>query len=391
MSINNSYQFYMPTKVVTEVNSSNRTGEILKEVVQDAKVLIVTDQGIINAGLLEGVKASLEANNFSYAIFDKVEPNPKAETIGVGVDFLKENNCDVVLGIGGGSSIDTGKAIAFMATNEGHVLDYEGLGKIPKAPLPIIAIPTTSGTGSEVTASTVITNEKTLFKAAIVSPKLFPKLAILDAALTVKCPPSITAATGMDALTHAIESYVSKEANPISQALALHAIKMIKASLQKAYFVGSDIESRSMMLEASMIAGFAFSQSRLGNVHAISHSFGGVFNIPHGIANASLLPFILKFNLPACPEQMKDIAIALGADVTGLSTEEAAHKVLEIVIELNKSLNIPLNIKDLGVSLDRMDKLVEDSMSSGNILVNPRLTTAKDVQQIIENAYYGKL
>lgn len=386
----NSYQNYMPTKIIKEVDSSKRIGEIIKENGND-NVLIVTDKGIIGAGLLDGVIASLESNNLSYSIFDKVEPNPKAETIEIGVKFLKKQECNVVLGIGGGSSIDTAKAIAFMATNEGHVLDYEGLDKIPIPPLPIIAVPTTAGTGSEVTASTVITNEKTLFKTAIVSGYLFPKIAILDPALTVKCPPSITAATGMDALTHAIESYVSKQANPISQALALHSIKMISRSLRKAYFVGTDLKSRSEMLEASMIAGFAFSQSRLGNVHAISHSFGGVFNIPHGIANASLLPFVLKFNLPACPEQMKDIAEALGADISGISTMEAAHKVIDIVIELNQTLNIPLNIKELGVSLDKLSKLVEDSMRSGNILSNPRLTDANDVKTIIENAYHGNL
>ncbi|WP_017726477.1 iron-containing alcohol dehydrogenase [Halalkalibacterium ligniniphilum] len=385
-----SYNYYMPTNVVSEVNSSKRTGEIVKDVVQK-KVLIVTDKGIRDAGLLEGVIASLESVKLSYAIFDQVEPNPKAETIGIGVTYLKENDCDAVIGIGGGSSIDTAKAIAFIATSGGHVLDYEGVGMISTSPLPIIAIPTTAGTGSEVTASTVITNEKTLFKAAVISPYLFPKIAILDPVLAMKCPPSITAATGMDALTHAIESYVSKLAQPVSQALALQAIKLISRNLRNAYFVGTDLKSRSEMLEASMLAGFAFSQSRLGNVHAISQAFGGVFDIPHGIANATLLPFVLKYNLPACPEKMKDIAEAMGADVSRLSTSEAASKVLEMVIELNEAFDIPSNIKDLGVSLNQLPKLIEDSMRSGNILANPRLTNANDVKTIIEDAYYGKL
>lgn len=391
MNLSTSYEFYMPTKVISEINSSSRLGEIIKKHLNCTKALIVTDQGIIDAGLLNEILASFETSKLNYVIFDQVEPNPKSELIGVGVEFLKKHKCEVVLGIGGGSVIDAAKAIAFMATNEGHVLDYEGVGRITNKALPIVAIPTTSGTGSEVTASTVITNEKTLFKTAIVSPYLFPKLAVLDPALTVKCPQSITAATGMDALTHAIESYVSKQAQPISQALALHAIKLIKENLLKAYFVGTDIESRSKMIEASMIAGFAFSQSLLGNVHAISHSLGGVFNIPHGIANAALLPFVIKFNLSACPEKMRDIAIALGADVSQLSTEEAAHKTLEIIIELNQSLNIPLNIKELGVSLDQLPKLVNDSMRSGNILRNPRLTNSNDIKTIIEHAYHGKL
>lgn len=384
------YTFLMPTKVESGVNSSVRTGELIQPLVQN-KVLVVTDKGIRAAKLIDGILRSLDKQGIKYDIFDEVEPNPSAETIHQGLDVLRETHSDAVLAVGGGSSIDTAKGIAVMATNEGHILDYEGVGKVQHQPLPIIAVPTTAGTGSEVTASTIITNKKTLFKAAIISPHIFPKLAILDPVLTLRCPRDITAATGMDALTHAIESYTSKTATPVSEALALQAMKLISQSLLKAYFVGTDIHSRNTMLTASMLAGFAFSQSRLGNVHAISQSFGGVFNIPHGIANATLLPFVLKFNLPACPEKMKDIAEALGQDVSGLTAMEAGEKALQAVIDMNKALNIPDNIKDLGVKLERMPQLVEDSMRSGNVLVNPRLTTADDIQTIIENAYYGRL
>ncbi|MCM3760305.1 iron-containing alcohol dehydrogenase [Alkalihalobacillus oceani] len=385
-----SYQHYMPTKVECGIGYARKTGEILKPLVSK-KVLLVTDQGVRAAGLLENIEKSLNDSQLAYDIFDEVEPNPSAEVVQKGVAFLNEHNCDVVLAIGGGSSIDTAKAIAAMATNEGDILDYEGVGVLPKPTLPLIAVPTTAGTGSEVTASTIVTNKETLFKTAIISPYLFPKIAILDAELTKHCPQGITAATGMDALTHAIESYTSKTANPISQALAIHAVKLIGQYIQKAYFVGTDMESREKMLVASMIAGYAFSQSRLGNVHAISHSFGGVFNIPHGIANATLLPFVMKYNLPACPAEMKDIAVALGKDVTGLSDIDAGQLALEAVIELNHSLGIPDNIKDLGVTLDRLDQLVKDSMRSGNVLINPRLTRDQDIQAIIENAYYGRM
>lgn len=384
------YTFLMPTKVESGVNSSVRTGELIQPLVQN-KVLVVTDKGIRAAELIDWILRSLEKQGIKYDIFDEVEPNPSAETIHQGLDVLRETHSDAVLAVGGGSSIDTAKGIAVMATNEGHILDYEGVGKVQHQPLPIIAVPTTAGTGSEVTASTIVTNKKTLFKAAIISPHIFPKLAILDPVLTLSCPRDITAATGMDALTHAIESYTSKTATPVSEALALQAMKLISQSLLKAYFVGTDIHSRNTMLTASMLAGFAFSQSRLGNVHAISQSFGGVFNIPHGIANATLLPFVLKFNLPACPEKMRDIAEALGQDVSGLTAMEAGEKALQAVIDMNKALNIPDNIKDLGVKLERMPQLVEDSMRSGNVLVNPRLTTADDIQTIIENAYYGRL
>nr|WP_280138835.1 iron-containing alcohol dehydrogenase [Fictibacillus solisalsi] len=235
----------------------------------------------------------------------------------------------------------------------------------------------------------MVTDKHSLFKAAVISPYLFPTLAILDPTLTLHLPQDITASTGMDALTLAIESYTSKTSNLVSQALAIYAVKIIGENLMKAYFVGTDIESREKMLVSSMIAGAAFSQSRLGNVHAISHTFGGVFDIPHGIANAALLPFVMEFNLPACPDKFKDIAIALGQDVTGLSTLEAAKKAIGTVIEMNRAMNIPLNIKELGVSLNLLHKLVEDSMRSGNVLINPRVTKANDIKSIIENAYHG--
>ncbi|MFB4164252.1 iron-containing alcohol dehydrogenase [Alteribacillus sp. JSM 102045] len=388
--MNSNYTYYMPTKLEVGADKSKNVGELISPYVKK-KVFIITDEGIIKAGLLADIFASMEKHALDYEVFDQVEPNPNDELVKRGLSHLEPSEGDVLLAVGGGSSIDTAKAIALMATNEGDILDYEGSDKVEKAPLSIISIPTTAGTGSEVTASTVITNSKTFFKAAIVSPYLYPDLAIVDPSLTLNCPPSITASTGMDALTHAIESYVSKQSNPISQALALQAIKMIKENLPKAYLVGNDMESRSNMLEASMIAGFAFSQTRLGNVHAISHSFGGIFNIPHGIANATILPFILHYNIPACPEKMKNIAKALGANVTGVSIDEAANKVLEEVVKLNQLLDIPSNVKELGVDLDKLPQLVKDSMNSGNILTNPRLTRASDVEAIIESAYHGNL
>lgn len=384
------YTYFMPTRVECGNGISNKTGEMISEL-GIKRVLIVTDKGIRSANLLEGIEKSLQAVHLEYEIYDEIEPNPSDDTIHKGTNYLKQHKSEAVLAVGGGSSIDTAKGIAAMATNPGHIFDYEGVGKITIPPLPIIAIPTTAGTGSEVTASTVVTNKDTLFKLAVISPKLFPILAILDPALTLHLPQGITAATGMDALTHAIESYTSKSASPVSQGFAIQAIKMIGENLTKTYFVGTDLESREKMLVGSMIAGVAFSQSLLGNVHAISHTFGGVFNIPHGIANAALLPFVMKYNLPACAEQYKDIAIALGVDVSGLSTRLAAEKAIEIVIQMNQSMNIPLNIKDLGVSLDYLPKLVTDSMRSGNVLRNPRLTKAEDIHLIIEKAYYGAL
>ncbi|WP_134703017.1 iron-containing alcohol dehydrogenase [Ammoniphilus sp. YIM 78166] len=384
------YKYLMPTRVECGKGIAEKTGELIRDL-GASRVLIVTDKGVRAANLLGVIERSLQSAGLPYEIFDEVEPNPSAQTIRKGTQALKQNESDAVLAVGGGSSIDTAKGVALMAKNPGDILEYEGVGKIEVPPLPIIAIPTTAGTGSEVTNSTVVTNKETSFKTAVISPYLFPTLAILDPALTLNLPQPITAATGMDALTHAIESYTSKASSPISQAFAIHAIKMIGENLIPSYFVGTDIEQRENMLVASMMAGVAFAQSRLGNVHAISHTFGGVFNVPHGIANAALLPFVMKFNLPACPERFRDIAVALGKDVAGLSPMQAAEKAIEAVLEMNQAMQIPNNIKDLGVSLELLPKLVEDSMRSGNVLVNPRLTRAADIQMIIEKAYAGSL
>ncbi|MGG1573212.1 iron-containing alcohol dehydrogenase [Fictibacillus sp. NRS-1165] len=385
-----SFNYYMPTRVKCGNGISKETGELIKEL-GISKVLIVTDRGVRSANLLDGIENSLLTSHVDYEIFDEVERNPSADTIRKGTKYFKQYNCHAVMAVGGGSAIDTAKAIAVMAVNPGDIIDYEGVEKIEVHPLPIVAIPTTAGTGSETTNSTVITNKETSFKFGVLSSYLFSDLAILDPALTLQLPQEITAATGMDALTHAIESYTSKAANPVSQGYAIQAIKLIVEHLPKAYFRGTDLVSREKMLVAAMLAGVAFSQSRLGNVHAISHTLGGVFNIPHGIANAALLPFVMNFNLPACAEQYKDIAIALGVDVSNLTKMEAAQKAIEVVINMNKSMNIPLNIKDLGVSLQALPKLVEDSMRSGNVLINPRLTKAADIGSIIENAFYGNL
>ncbi|MGE7664692.1 iron-containing alcohol dehydrogenase [Ureibacillus composti] len=385
-----SFSYYLPTRVESGNRISEKTGELIRNL-DVSSVLVVTDKGVRGAGIIDGIIKSIDNADLNYEIYDEVEPNPSAETIHRGTEILKRNNFETVLAVGGGSSIDTAKGIAAMATNPGYIFDYEGVGKLKNPPLPIIAIPTTAGTGSEVTNSTVVTNKETSFKLGVLSPLLFPNIAILDPSLTMGLPQEITAATGMDALTHAIESYTSKSANPVSQALAIQAIKMIGNNLTSSYFVGTDLESRENMLVASLLAGAAFSQSRLGNVHAISHTFGGVFNIPHGIANAALLPFVMKFNLPACAEQYREIAIALGRNVSGLSSLEAANAAIETVIEMNRAMNIPLNIKELGVSLDVLPKLVEDSMRSGNVYVNPRLTKSSDIQMIIERAYEGDL
>lgn len=385
------YKYYMPTRIIGEKGASSHLGSILNDY-NKSNILVVTDKGIVKAGLLDNLKASLDSSNIQYSIYDEVEPNPKTSTISRGkTKFLIDNNFDAIVSIGGGSSIDAAKALAIIATNPGGILDYEGVGKLKNDPLFNVAIPTTAGTGSEVTNSTVITDERTLFKAAVISEKIFPNIAILDAYLTVNCPKAITSSTGMDALTHAIESYTSKESNPVSDSLALRAIRLITENIEGCYFDGKNVEQREKMLEASMLAALAFSQTRLGNVHAISQAFGGVFDIPHGVANATLLPYVLEFNKTSCLDKFSDIAEAMNIDNTSENKEEIANKVIKQIISWNEKFEIPKNVNELGVKLDKLDQLIRDSMRSGNIKVNPRETNEVDVKNIIINAYEGKI
>jgi len=382
------WRVHAPTEVICGRGVARKAGELVRRV-SDGKILLVTDAWLAKSELLRTIQSSLTYEGLECEVFDGVEANPSVAVLEKGIDCLRRTSCETLLGFGGGSSIDTAKGIAAMARNSGSILDYEGTGKLQNSALPIIAIPTTAGTGSEATASTVFTNTETKFKSVIISPLLFPRLAILDADLTVTLPPEITAATGMDALTHAIESYVSKQANPFSEAVALHAIKLLTGNIEKAFFAGTDIQARQEMLIGSFLAGAAFSQSKLGNVHAISHTFGGVFNIPHGIANAVLLPYVLAFNARACSEKFINIASAIGLDVPAKASFHAAWQLVEYVVELNASLNIPATIAQLGVSLELMDRMVGDAMRSGNVHVNPRLTTHKDIERIIRSAYEG--
>ena len=386
------YQFLSPTRIEFGCGKSRKVGEFMR-LFTPGKILLVTDQGVRKAGIVEPIERSLQQCGLSYEVFDDVQYNPNTVVVQKALESLEYHQCDVILAVGGGSSIDTAKAIAVLKTNKGNIMDYEGFGKIHTPPLPLVVIPTTAGTGSEVTNSTVITDANTLFKAAVVSPLLFPKMAILDPELTLELPQFLTATTGMDALTHAIESYLSKQTNPICEALALHAIKLISGSIVKAYYVGTDLESRSNILIASMMAGIAFAHARLGNVHAISHALGGIYNIPHGLANAILLPYVMKFNLPACREKMEIVSacLAAGANRPLAAEHEKGRDAIDIVCELNRILNIPDNIKDLQVNLEDMDRIVRYSMRSGNVKVNPRLTGEKDIENIIRQAYQGEI
>lgn len=385
-----SFSFSFPTTVYSGKGSLARLAQCVEEE-KVKNILLVTDSGILNSDFFHQVVSILESSGIYVSIFSGVEPNPNTKVLERALQLLISDGCDAVLGVGGGSSLDVAKAVAAMASNPGSILDYEGVGKIENPALPLFAVPTTAGTGSECTPATVITDSERGFKVSVISNHLFPRVAFLDPELVVGLPPAITAATGMDALTHGIESYVSKQANPISKGMAYHSIKMISNSLLVSFKDGNNLDAREEMLVASLMSGVAFSQSRLGNVHAISHTFGGLFNIPHGLANAVLLPYVMSFNLEACAELYKDVAVAMGRDVSGLSKLDAGRVAIEEVVALNFSLGIPATTKEIGVDLDYLEDMVSDAMKSGNVLVNPKDTCADDIRRIILDSHSGVL
>ena len=350
------------------------------------RVLIVTDKGVRSAGLVEGVAASLGKVGLDYEIFDEVESNPTTVTVERALARLRAMDADGVVAVGGGSPMDTGKAGAFLATNGGKVADYTGADKVKFGPLPCIAIPTTAGTSSEVTNWVVFTDPETHLKFAVGSPNAAARRALIDPELTLTMPPALTAATGMDALTHALESYTTKGAYDLTEVLALEAIRLIGRWLPVAVKDGQDRQARERMMMACLLAGIAFNQSRLTIVHAMSHPVSGWCGTPHGVANAILLPHVMAFNVDYAQERFAYIAEALGVDTEGMSTAEAARASVDRVRRMNEELGIPLNLGAVGVRAEFIPHMTTDAMKSGNIPLNPRPTTREDVVAIYEAA-----
>lgn len=380
------FVFNLPTAVFMGNGYVNRVGaELLGRGFKNP--MIITDKGIVSAGIAEPIKNSLNESEIKFYLFDEVEANPKVSLIYKGVDLYNENKCDSIIAIGGGSSIDSAKAVGMIISNGGKVEDYEGFGFVKKELPFIIAIPTTYGTGSEVSTASIVTNEQTKVKMFIGSDYLAPKLAIIDPEILVKLPFNIASSTGMDALTHAIESYVSKNANPVSDALNEYAIKAISGNITEAATTDDNIEATSQMVIASCMTAMAFNYTALGLVHSIAHSLGGLYNVPHGVANALLLPYVMEFNLPSNVEKHIKIAKLMGEDVTGLSDIDAAFKSIDAVKKLNNILQIPSKLSEIGIEKTSFKDITEHVFKDGNVSFNPRVIRAGDVIKILNNAY----
>ncbi len=374
-----------PKRVVSGAGSLQSLTDIIKEMGKN-KVIVITDNVMKDLPLVTNMLDKLKNDGFTVNIFSAIGPNPVEEMVHQAAAFMQETSPEVIICIGGGSPIDVGKAANVIYTHGGIVNDYDiaigGITKITPKLLPLIAIPTTAGTGTEVTFVSVITDTKKQTKFGVLSPLLIPDVALLDPEVTVSMPSNLTAFTGIDALTHCIESYVSIVGFPPAEALAIQGIKMISRSLRTAVQDGGNIKAREEMLVASMMAGTAFSLNGLGACHAMAHQLSALFDTPHGLANAILLPRVMKYNLPANPQKFADIAAAMGADISALSVQQAAEKALELVEQLSADVGVPGYLDDTGATRDQIPAMVERAMNDNPITTNPRQATPADIEQL---------
>jgi len=382
-----THVFLSPNRILFGIDAVNGVAAEAKQL-GGKKVLIVTDPGLIEAGLVETIKAPLDSDGIAFSIYDKVKPEPPARIVDECTQYLKDENCDLIIGVGGGSSLDVAKGVSVMATNKGSILDYSGTDVVPKRGLPKILIPTTAGTGSEVTRVLVVTDEASNIKKAVYSNHVLSDVAIVDPMMTLSMPPKVTADTGIDALVHAIETYVSVNATPFSDILAIEAITLIAENVTKAFAKGENVEARYHMSLAATISGLAFSSGGLGAVHALSNPLGIEYHLPHGRTNAIMLPHIMTYNLIGNPMKFALIAEAMGEEVEGLAPMEAGALAVEAVKELLNQLKISIRLRDYDIPQKDIPKLVEGAMKISRLFVpNPRNLTREDVEEIFRMAW----
>ncbi|ASL27858.1 L-threonine dehydrogenase [Azotobacter chroococcum] len=351
------------------------------------KALIVTDAGLAKAGVADRVSQLLAQQDIDSVLYDGAKPNPTVSNVENGLTLLKSSGCDFVISLGGGSPHDCAKGIALCAANGGHISEYEGVDRSARPQLPLVAINTTAGTASEMTRFCIITDETRHVKMAIVDRNVTPLLSVNDPSLMAAMPKGLTAATGMDALTHAVEAYVSTAATPITDACALKAVELISANLRNAVANGSDMTARENMAYAQFLAGMAFNNASLGYVHAMAHQLGGFYDLPHGVCNAVLLPHVESFNASVCPDRLRDVAKSMGVDVQGMSAEQGAQAALAAIRTLSKDIGIPGGLGELGAKADDIPVLAANALKDACGLTNPRPADQQQIEEIFRNAF----
>ncbi|MFD1802427.1 lactaldehyde reductase [Mixta tenebrionis] len=350
------------------------------------KALIVTDEQLAGLGLTDSLTASLQRQNIPYALFTGVAPNPTEEQVQAGLTAFRQQQCDFLIAFGGGSPIDSAKGIKILTANPGRAIDYAGVGKVKQQGVPLVAINTTAGTAAEVTSNAVITDSARQVKQVIIDSRLIPDIAVDDPAVMLGIPPGVTAATGMDALTHALEAYVSKGAHALTDANALEAIRLIHHWLPVAVAEGSNREAREMMACAQYLAGMAFNSAGLGLVHALAHQPGATHNLPHGVCNAILLPVVAAFNRPASVARFARIAAALGVDTSAMDEEAASHAAIEALRQLARQVGIPAGFRELGIEEKDIESWLDKALADPCAPANPRTATREQVRELYQQA-----
>jgi alcohol dehydrogenase class IV len=380
--------FRMPTTIFGRGSSENAGAEL--KALGAKKVFIVTDKVLWEMGALNNITAGLIAAKLEFQVFNNLPTEPTVDFVEEGIKLLKNSGCDIILAVGGGTPIDTAKAISVMARNSCKIEDCMGANRIPVPGLPLVAIPATAGTGSEVTIFTIITNTSTSVKMLISSPYLMPVLAIIDPLLTLSMPRGLTAATGLDALTHAIESYVSKKAQPMTDTLALSAMKLLAANLPLSWEDGKNLDARGKTMLGAYQAGLAFGNASVALVHGMSRPIGACFHVAHGLSNAVLLGPVMEFSLSGNPQRYAEIAAAIGENVVGLDAMAAAKKGAQAVKKLIKHLEVP-RLRDLKIDKVKFEatipQMIDAAIASGSPDNNPRIATKEEMAEIYRQAY----
>ena len=380
------YSFLVNTKIIYGIGAADQLGEIVTKK-GARKVMLIADTGVKKAGLVEKIQDNLQASNIEYSLFEDIEISSSTDTVDRGARLVKEEKCDLIVAIGGGSSIDTAKAIGVMVTNEGKCIDYAGSDKVKNPPMEVIALPTTAGTSAEITDVAVIADRASKARIGIRSPYIVSSIAILDPLLTITMPPHITASTGMDALSHAIESYTNTYTKAPTEVLALEAIRLIGENISHAVANGNNLEARDNMLMGSLLAGISFLNTRLGILHAITGPFCGHYEVPHGVANSVLLPYVMEYNLKGNFDKFADIASVLGYPTEILTRREAAQASVDAIRDLLDDVGLPASFKEMNLDKKQIPEIASKALKSGNIAINPRVPTKEDLIEICEKSF----
>ncbi len=379
----NSFDFILPTKIRYGSGMVNVLGEELK-LLKAKKIMVITDKGLVKTGMIKKITGLIEKEGLEFIIYDEIEANPKDYNVEACAAKAREEAIDTLVAFGGGSPIDAAKAVAVLARQGGKTRDYQGKRKIKEDCLPLLTIPTTAGTGSEVTFSSVITDTQEKFKFTIKSTAIAAKTAIIDPELTLTVPPVITAATGIDALTHAIEGYTANCTEPIAEAVGLYAIEYIARNIVEAVKNGGNPEARDKMMMGSLLAGLSFSHADVASVHCMAEALGSIYDAPHGMCNAILLPYVMEYSLPAAQYKYARIARAMGIDEK--DDNKAAMKGIEHIKKLSLEIGLP-GIKSLNVNPDDFELLAEMSVKNGSNGSNPREIGKDEYVMLFNKAY----